>query len=295
MTGSSALFSGVQMLPFALISSIMSSVSGLVLTRIRAYRPVLWFGFSVMLLGYGLMCKLDETSSRAEQEIYPGIAGLGLGCLFQTPLVALQSAMPLSEMGVTTATMALVRSLSGTIGITLGGTILNSDFAQRAKNIPGLENVIAAGASHLDSRTLRNLQPPELAQAAVSAYAQSIRLIWIVSTPIVGAAFIAVLFVKGYSLKRRVQHAGKAPAEKGDEEKQSDAPDAVATTEEEEEEESDPKTAVASPTKERSPSRSEADVEKQMDTIIATDAARGPAVGAPQPPVSAHEIEKQSS
>ncbi|KDN40105.1 MFS general substrate transporter [Tilletiaria anomala UBC 951] len=236
--GSNALESGVQMLPFSLISSFMSMTAGIAISKLHAYRPVLWFGYSVMLIGYALMCTLDERSSVAIQEVYPGLAGLGLGCLFQTPLIGLQSAMPLSEVGTTTAAMALIRSMGGTIGITLSGTVLNSDFASRSRDIPGLLQAEAAygGATAIqgDPRFLRDLQPPTLAAEAVRAYAKSVQRIWIVMTPLVAVALIATLGVKGYSLKRKVTHGGKPQEGKekiADEEAQKpEDPDCEGTT-----------------------------------------------------------------
>jgi hypothetical protein len=40
----------------------------------------------------------SEIECSAEKEIFPLIATLGIGCLFQVPLIALQAAMPLKDM-----------------------------------------------------------------------------------------------------------------------------------------------------------------------------------------------------
>ena len=51
------------MLPFSLGSAVISAVSGIILTRVGHYRPILFFAWSVMTLGYGLMILLSSTSS----------------------------------------------------------------------------------------------------------------------------------------------------------------------------------------------------------------------------------------
>jgi hypothetical protein len=94
-----------RMLPYSLSSALMSAVSGMVVTRTGSYRPIMWFGWSVMTLGWGLMIMLDSTSTKyvyshcrsqvititllnsAEKEVYPFIAALGIGCLFQVSLL----------------------------------------------------------------------------------------------------------------------------------------------------------------------------------------------------------------
>lgn len=40
-----------------------------------------------MTLGFGLMILLDDKSSVAEQELVTLVASLGIGCLFQPPLI----------------------------------------------------------------------------------------------------------------------------------------------------------------------------------------------------------------
>ena len=43
------------------------------------------------------------------QEIFLLITGIGIGCLFQPPLIGLQAAMPLKDLATSTATFGLIR------------------------------------------------------------------------------------------------------------------------------------------------------------------------------------------
>ena len=210
ITGSSATLSAVQMLPFSLGSSLTSAFSGFLVSYLGHYRPVIWVSYGTFFLGMGLMTMLDANTSQALQEVYPLIAGLGLGCLFQTPLIALTAAMPPAEMATSVASYALVRTASGTVGITIAGSIFNSGVQSRIRNIPAFA-VMAGSAAHGDLRYLSRLQPPSLALEVVGAYGEAIRLIWIILTPIVGVGFLCTLGIKGYSLKRRITHE-EAPA-----------------------------------------------------------------------------------
>lgn len=203
VTGSSSTLSAVQMLPYSLISAATSMASGAYVSRVRAYRPTVWVAFAVYTLGMGLMTMLDAESSKAEQEIYPLIAGLGLGCLFQTPLIVLTAAMPPKEMASSTAAMALVRTASGTVGITIAGSVFNAGVRSKTAAIMGYDR---AGMS-ADTKNLRglvHLQPPQLSYEVVHAYGEALRLIWIVMAPIVGFGFLCSLGIKGYSLSRKI-------------------------------------------------------------------------------------------
>lgn len=77
------------------------------MTRYGEYRLVMWTGWAIFLLGYGLMIQLDDTANmyvlasiilsvisshwltiqllecRAEKVLYPLVASVGIGCLFQ--------------------------------------------------------------------------------------------------------------------------------------------------------------------------------------------------------------------
>jgi hypothetical protein len=71
------------MIPFSFGGAIMSVVSGVLVTKLGVYRPIIWFGWIVMTLGWGLMIQLDDTSNNAEKVLYLLVAALGIGCLFQ--------------------------------------------------------------------------------------------------------------------------------------------------------------------------------------------------------------------
>ncbi|ESK84655.1 membrane transporter [Moniliophthora roreri MCA 2997] len=217
--GSSAIMSGIEMLPFSLVSSIMALISGLIVAKTGEYRTVIWAGFVVMTLGFGLMIQLDDLSSRAEKELYPFVAALGLGCLFQVPTVAFQASMPLADMAASTTAFILFRTLCGSIGLSVGNVIFANTLKKKLAEQAPDYNASAKSISQLTNelRDLVFIEPPELRQRVLHAYTKSVSLMWIVCTPIVFVAFIMVLFLRSYSLKRAVVRTGS------DEKKESNA------------------------------------------------------------------------
>ena len=87
----------------------MAIASGLIVSKSGRYRPVVWAGWLVMTVGFGLMIMLDQDTSAAKQEIFILITGFGIGALFPAPLIGLQAAMPLKDMATSTATFTLLR------------------------------------------------------------------------------------------------------------------------------------------------------------------------------------------
>ncbi|KAK7036578.1 hypothetical protein VNI00_011511 [Paramarasmius palmivorus] len=186
--GSSATKSGVEMLPFSLVSSVMSFCSGMVVGKTGRYRPVFWTGFVLMTLGFGLMIRLDDRSSRIEKEMYIFVAALGAGCFFQIPTIALQAAMPMADMATSTTAFMLVRSLSGSIGLSVGSIVFTNTLRRRlitdAPEYYGSYRPISESANQL--KDLAFIQPPELRQRVIHAYTKSISLMWLICTPLLG-------------------------------------------------------------------------------------------------------------
>ncbi|KZT11343.1 MFS general substrate transporter [Laetiporus sulphureus 93-53] len=207
--GASATMSGVRMLPYSLGSAFMSMLSGQIVARTGRWRPVMWVGWCVFTVGYGLMIMLSESSSTAEKEIFPLIGAVGLGCLFQTPLIGLQAAMPIKDMATSTATFGFLRLLGGSIGVTIGDAILSSVLQRKVKDIPGLTISTTAASLNQFVPQIKNMSNTTQKIALMKAYCEAISTIWIVDTPIIGCGFIFVLFLRSYTLKRNVVRGGQ--------------------------------------------------------------------------------------
>ncbi|KZT58572.1 MFS general substrate transporter [Calocera cornea HHB12733] len=211
--GATAILSGVKMLTFSLGAALFAVISGLVVAKTGDYRFIIWLGLTVMTLGFGLMITLDNYSSIARQEIFLLVAAIGTGCLFPAPLIGLQAAMPIKDMATSTSTLGLLRTLGGTIGISIGGAIYQSEVQRRAAQVPGWTPPSRADLTS-NVRQLSNIQPDSLRNEVLYAFTRSVSTIWIVCTPIVFAALLLALFMKKYSLKRTLQRGGDPPTGK---------------------------------------------------------------------------------
>lgn len=209
--GASATMAGVWTIPYSLGCAVTSAISGIVVSKTGQYRPIMWICFAIFTVGMGLMTMLDSESTTAEKVMYTFIAAVGLGGLFQTPLIGLQAAMPVKDMATSTSTFGFIRTLGATVGISVGQAIYSSDLVNRLQDIPNLPPFIAdASAAELSGNayTLRSIEDPIVRGSVIEAYTRSISTIWIVMTPILGVSFILVLFLKKYTLKRIIVRSG---------------------------------------------------------------------------------------
>jgi len=210
--GASPTTSGVLIIPFALLSSVASGLSAYA-TSFGDYRPPIWISFAVMAIGYGLMIMLDERSSNVVGIIYTGWAGFGTGGCFIPPLIGLQAAMPLKDMATSSTTFGLIRLLGSTIGISIGQAIWSGVLRARLVKMSDLAMDLSGAALADSIRGIRTIEPESLRQQVLHAYTKGVSAIWLVNTPMICVCFVAALFLKKYSLERKIFRAGQEEAE----------------------------------------------------------------------------------
>ena len=119
------------------------------------------------MIGMGLLIDLNYPFNAAKSVIFQLITGIGIGGLFQTPLIALQAAMPSRDMAVATGALVLFRLLGSATGVAIGGTILNNQLADRLSDLNDFTPINLQG----NIQSLVQLDSPELRDRVLSAYA----------------------------------------------------------------------------------------------------------------------------
>jgi hypothetical protein len=178
----------------------------------------------------GLLIDLGYPYNTAKSVIFLLIVGLGIGGLFQTPLIGLQAAMPTRDMAVATGALVLFRLLGSAAGVAIGGSILNNQLSSRLSALTSGQGI---GLNYQLQNVSQLVDLPEpLRSQILSAFAsyppslpllfsasngsRSIGMIWIVMTPLAGVGLICVLFARKYTLHRNfVKEADQKPGGSG--------------------------------------------------------------------------------
>ncbi|GAA6030021.1 hypothetical protein JCM8097_009218 [Rhodosporidiobolus ruineniae] len=219
--GSSPLMSGVRLIPFSVGTALFGVIAGLLVSKLGRYRELIIASYAVSTLGFALLATLDETSSLAKQVLYLLVAALGIGPLFQLPYIALQASMPVKDMATSTATVSLVRSIGGTIGVSVSGAIYGSRLRSALNGIEGYAAVEGESgtASAAAVEGLTKIQPVELRQQVLHAYTRALNFPWIIAAPLLFIGFLASLMLKHYSLDRSTVRAADVKKDILEEEK----------------------------------------------------------------------------
>jgi EmrB/QacA subfamily drug resistance transporter len=156
--GSSATSSGAVLTPFMLAVVGTSIVTGQWISWSGRYKPNALAGPIVLATGLVLIGSMDTTTTLERAAAYMVVAGIGLGLMMQTFVVAVQNSVPLDSMGSATALTQFSRSIGTTLGVTLMGAIVNQG--------------LPAGV-RLESESVQRLSPAvrgELADALQPAF-----------------------------------------------------------------------------------------------------------------------------
>ncbi|RYN33529.1 hypothetical protein AA0115_g3203 [Alternaria tenuissima] len=202
--GATPILSGVYLLPTALSLSFLSAFTGVFIKKTGQYLPMIWFGMILMTLGFGLFIDFDVNTSWAKIIVFQIIAGIGVGPNFQSPLIALQSLVPVidadmiaskkRDIATATATFGFTRNLGSAISVVVGGVVFNNEMKSKQPQLAtslGPETAVRFGGGSAGANVgLIQSLPDEQKVVARKAFADSLSTMWIlyVAFAVVGLA-----------------------------------------------------------------------------------------------------------
>ncbi|HEX9270036.1 MAG TPA: MDR family MFS transporter [Candidatus Limnocylindria bacterium] len=226
--GLTATSSGQLLTPmmFGLIGA--SVLTGQLITRIKRYRFVGTVGLSLMVVGMWLLAQVRPTSDNAEVVRDIALVGVGLGMTMPLYQNAVQSAVPRAVVGVATSQVQFWRSMGGTIGAAVLGSVLAHRLpGQISAQLAGLQlppqiaGQLSGGSGSAQSlfdpdklaATRAGLPPTlqpvfdRLLDAIRVALANTLHDLFLYAAAIVAVAIVASVFLKDVPLRGRERRA----------------------------------------------------------------------------------------
>ena len=204
--GASATNSGLLLLPVLLPMMIVSVVTGRATTRTGRYRAYPIIGGALIPVGLFLLAQLDVGTSRTTSALYMVVLGAGMGFLMQLTMLIAQNSVDLKDMGVASSTTTLFRTIGGSFGVALMGTL----FADRVRETMTEKAGAAAGSAgsagggempaQLDAASLERL-PAAVRAVYEHAVADGTHTVFLVAASTAVICFVASWFIKEVPLK----------------------------------------------------------------------------------------------
>ncbi|MEW6185854.1 MAG: MDR family MFS transporter [Thermodesulfobacteriota bacterium] len=127
--GATATISGSFMTPMMLGLMVGSFTSGQFLSRAGGhYRWQGLIGLGAMALGLYFISRMSPQTGFSQAVINIILTGVGVGIIMPCYTIAVQNSVPLRLMGTASSLMVFARSIGGTLGLTLFGSVMNDRF-----------------------------------------------------------------------------------------------------------------------------------------------------------------------
>lgn len=192
--GRSALLSGVDLLPTALVTIVFAILSGAFLTKVGRYRPLHLAGFILFAITFGLFTRLDASSTTGYWAGVQILGAAGIGLVMTATLPTILAPLPESDVAVATATWAFMRGFGTIWGAAVPLAIFNSRVNQlvdaRITDAALREMLSNGGAYALASGGRVHSVDPGDRASLVGIYVDSLKLCWQVG---LAFAFLGIL------------------------------------------------------------------------------------------------------
>ncbi len=140
--GKTATNSGLILMPMMLGAVITSIAGGFYISKTGKYKLSFVLGTIVMTYGLYMMSKFTVNSSSSTISLAMVIVGLGVGLPMGMLMVVMQSAVEKKYTGLALSSVQFFRSVGGTVGTAVLGTVVNNTFAEKLNQLPKILNFV---------------------------------------------------------------------------------------------------------------------------------------------------------
>jgi EmrB/QacA subfamily drug resistance transporter len=198
--GASPTSSGLRMLPLMAGLLTASIISGRIISRIGRYRIFPITGTAILVVGMFLLSQLGVTTASWLASVYMLVVGVGIGLVMQVLVLVVQNDAPPDQIGVATATATFFRSVGGSFGVAIFGTIFASRLADRLSHLPQTVTAHLGSGVHLSPEQARHL-PPTIHADFLQAFAHSLHGVFLFGMAMAVVPFVLSWFLKEVPLR----------------------------------------------------------------------------------------------
>lgn len=210
MKASSPLHSGILVVPLIITEASTGIFVGIFIHRTGHFLELIYAGTIFMTIGTGLYIHFGVSSSVGMILGFQIIAGLGLGLLFEAPLLAVQATVAQDDVATATSTFGFVRNLATSMSVVIGGVIFQNSMSLRIPplvkppiNLPSdVAQLFAGGAAAANVESVNLITDTIQKQAVRKVFAWSMRNLWIFYTALAALSIVASVFIERQHLSK---------------------------------------------------------------------------------------------
>ncbi|TFV58051.1 DHA2 family efflux MFS transporter permease subunit [Mycobacterium sp. PS03-16] len=196
--GVSATESGLRTLPMVVGLLATSMGSGIIVGRTGRYKIFPVVGTAVMVVGFVLLSRMNETTPLLQQSLYLFVLGTGIGLCMQVLILTVQNTSSFDDLGVATSGVTFFRTIGSSFGAAIFGSLFANFLDDRIRAA-----LIASGAPPVAAESPQALHelPADVAAPIVTAYADSLGLVFLCAAPVAAIGFFVALTLREVPLR----------------------------------------------------------------------------------------------
>jgi len=207
--GATPTESGLMTIPMIVGQMGASIIIGQLVSRFGKWKGWMLAGSVLTTIGVSLMSTLRYDTPFPLVAVYMFVLGAGLGMVMQNLTLIVQNDTPPTQLGAASSNVNFFRTIAGTIGVTVMGSMLSSSVVTYVKDgltgfTPSSAEEIAA-LKHLASGDVPKVaQLPDAIRAIVEgAYGHGIADAFIIAIPLAVLSIFAIAFIKNKPLSTK--------------------------------------------------------------------------------------------
>ncbi|MFL5946802.1 MAG: MDR family MFS transporter [Gaiellaceae bacterium] len=209
--GASPTSSGLRMLPLMAGLLTAAIISGRVISRIGRYRPFPIAGTAVLVVGMFLLSLLTLDSPPWVASAYMLVVGVGIGLVMQVLVLVVQNDALPENIGVATSTATFFRSVGGSFGVAIFGTIFATRLADELAKFPASVTSKLGSGVHLSPEQANSL-PPAVHADFLAAFEHALHGVFLFGMVLAIVPFALSWFLREVPLRTTLR-AAEATAE----------------------------------------------------------------------------------
>jgi EmrB/QacA subfamily drug resistance transporter len=208
--GATPTESGLLTLPMIVGLLISSTSVGALISKFGKWKSYMVVGAAALTVGMFLMGTIRYDTNYGVVSVYMFILGAGVGMVMQNLVLIVQNTVSPENIGTSSASVSFFRSLGGTIGVSVMGSVLGTQvltmMTARSEELRaalvklGADGVKIGQALQAGTIPQVDLLPPSVRSIVESIYGQSVADIFLVAAPLAIVSLIAIIFLPNVTL-----------------------------------------------------------------------------------------------
>lgn len=207
--GATPTESGLMTIPMIVGQMGASIVIGQLVSRFGKWKGWMLAGSVLTTIGVSLMSMLRYDTPFTLVAVYMFVLGAGLGMVMQNLTLIVQNDTDPAQLGAASSNVNFFRTIAGTIGVTIMGSLMASSVATYVKDgLTGFTPTTqeeGAALEHLASGNVPKVSelPDTIRSIVEGAYGHGIADSFIIAIPLAVLAIIAIAFIKNKPLSTK--------------------------------------------------------------------------------------------